>query len=420
MPERTLEDWLRWQETLSPVGIDMRLQRVAAVASRLDLKPPRGRVFTVAGTNGKGTTVRLLENLLMAAGLPAAVYTSPHLVRYNERVRFAGVDASDAELIAAFEKVDAARGGEQLTYFEFGTLAAWQFFSSKPAAAWVLEVGLGGRLDAVNVIDPDVAIITTVDLDHQHWLGDTIEAIAAEKAGIMRARRPVIYGDTPVPAAIVRRAAEIGADLRVYDRDFQAQRTADSWTWQGAGQAFAGLPLPVPGDAAQLRNAAAPIAALLACGGIPLSSALLGKGLGGPLPDGRFQRIDLDHQWVLDVAHNPQAARVFAMRVADLPPAADTTVVIGLFADKTLAEFIAALDFDISRWVTCRTADARGQSAETLADALRPLVAGQIISGGEPAEALATAAALTPPGGRIIVCGSFRVVGPALQWLGLY
>ena len=226
MTARTLAEWLRWQESLSPHSVELGLERVSAVLDRLDVRPPAGRVVTVAGTNGKGTTVTLLQDMLLAAGRRPGLYTSPHLVHYNERIRLGGQAVSDAELVHAFEQVEAARGGVPLTYFEFGTLAAFSCFAQGRCDTWILEIGLGGRLDAVNVLAADLALITTIALDHQDWLGETIEEIAAEKAGIMRSGRPAFYADQPVPAAIRNHAATIGALLAVQGSDFSWRSTS--------------------------------------------------------------------------------------------------------------------------------------------------------------------------------------------------
>ena len=229
MQSKSLAEWLAWQETLSPVEIDLGLERVQIVAARMPLQVPVGRVFVVAGTNGKGTCSTVLATVLNAAGFRTGLYTSPHLHRYNERVAVDGHCATDQELVAAFEAIEAVRGDVPLTYFEFGTLAALFVFSTRQCSAWVLEVGLGGRLDAVNAVTADFSVITTVDLDHQQWLGDTIEQIAAEKAGIMRSQKPAFYGDIPVPLAVSNHAAEIGAPLACLGQDFRAGGTAGGW-----------------------------------------------------------------------------------------------------------------------------------------------------------------------------------------------
>lgn len=416
-----LADWLRRLEARNEARIELGLDRVRAVLARLPVAPPPGRVFTVAGTNGKGSTTGILAAALGAAGLRTGHYTSPHLRRYTERVRIAGREVDAAGLVAAFATVDAAAGGVPLTYFEFGTLAAAVAFTAAGCDAWVLEVGLGGRLDAVNAIDPDWSLITTIGLDHQEYLGDTIEAIAAEKAGILRSGRPAFYGDTPVPAAISARARELGTPLARAGADFGYRRVAATWGWWGAGLRREGLVL-VPGwTDAQYRNASLALAALAAADprlmpGAPDLVAVLMAGL----PAGRCQRVRHgDHEWVLDVAHNPQAAGVLAAQLAALP-LADTTVVAGLLADKSVPGFVAALASGARRWIAAGLDGPRGQSAEALAAALHAAGATDVRAAPSPAAAFAAAVAATPAGGRIVACGSFRVVGPALDWLGLY
>jgi dihydrofolate synthase / folylpolyglutamate synthase len=321
---RTVGDWLRWQESLNRRPIDMGLERVRAVLGRLGLRSPPGRVITVGGTNGKGSTITLVHDVLRAAGAHPGLYTSPHLVKYNERIRIGDRPVADAALISAFRRVEAVREGAPLTYFEFGTLAALACFAEAGCDTWLLEVGLGGRLDAVNALDPDIALITTIGLDHQEWLGDSIEAIAAEKAGILRGGRPAFYGDTPVPAAIRARADEIGAELRVQAEDFSFARVAAggwSWSWPGSGgvQRIDGLRAPAHWTAAQFRNATLALAALARL--LPASAftaALLNPVLMRSSPPGRFQVVSREHEWILDVAHNPQAAAVLREQLATL------------------------------------------------------------------------------------------------------
>jgi dihydrofolate synthase/folylpolyglutamate synthase len=416
---RSLSDWLTWQESLHPAEIDLGLERVKTVYDRLRLKPPPGRVFTVAGTNGKGSTVAAIDALLRANGLRTGAYTSPHLVRYNERIVVNGEAAPDAAIVAAFEQVDAARKDISLTYFEFGTLAALQHFSTLGCEAWVLEVGLGGRLDAVNVVDADVAVITTVDLDHQAWLGDSVEQIAAEKAGILRAGRPGFFGDTPVPTSVQSRAAELGVELRWRDNGYRYQREtgADQWHWQGSEHHLRGLAIPVGGKA-QRANQAVALAAVEACNPRLLDVVTGQPALltAHPLP-GRVQCHADEHRWVLDVAHNPQAARVLHQQLADRQPA---TVVIGMLADKAVAEFVRALGVTRAQWLTCPTEGSRGATSTELARQLAPLIEGECMACESVEAALERARSSTPPEGLILVCGSFGVVGPALRWLGLY
>ncbi len=244
----TLADWLAWQETLHPNVIDLGLERVASVASRMGLGRPANTVITVAGTNGKGSCVALLESILDAAGYRVGVYSSPHLLRYNERVRVCGQEVDDAALCAAFERIDQARGATSLTYFEFGTLAALEIFAQADLDVAVLEVGLGGRLDAVNIVDADVALITSIDIDHVEWLGPDRESIGREKAGILRPAMPAVYGEADPPRSVLAQAESLAAPLHCLERDYRYSEATDSWDWRSDSNSYTGLPLPnLPG-----------------------------------------------------------------------------------------------------------------------------------------------------------------------------
>lgn len=421
MQRRSLDAWLRWQESLHPRLIDLQLDRVRDVAARLGRERPAGPVFTVTGTNGKGSTVALLDACLRRAGWRTGLYTSPHLLTYHERVRIAGEMVRDEALIAAFERVEQARGEVALTFFEFGTLAALEVFAAGAADAWVLEVGMGGRLDAVNIVDADVAIITTVDLDHQAYLGDTVERIAAEKAGIMRAGRPVLYGDWPVPQAIRDAAAACGAHLRCLGEHFDFTPAHPRWIWRSLQTVIDGLIYPPGATAAQLRNISVALAALECHGaGLPDDAAAVNELIVEAQPPGRFQIVPREQQWILDVAHNAQAAATLRAQLDTLAPAADTTVVIGMLGDKDIGAFATALAPLATRWIVCSVDDARARDAASLAAELRSSGIREVQAGDAPEEAFARAQAATAPGGRIIVCGSFRIVGPALHWLGIY
>jgi dihydrofolate synthase/folylpolyglutamate synthase len=420
MASRTLADWLEWQERLNPAEIDLGLVRMHQLVERLAIHPPPGRVFMVAGTNGKGTCAAVIAGVLRAAGHRVGVYSSPHLVRYNERVTIDGAVASDAKLVDAFERIEALRGDIPLTYFEFGTLAAWLVFGAGDADVWVLEIGLGGRLDAVNAIDADYAVITTIGLDHQEWLGNSIEAIAAEKAGIMRSGCPVFFGDVRVPAAIRRVADETGARLACLGQEFGFAIDLPRWSWRGQAVQLGALALPEPATVAQLSNISTALAAVEAYDPEALRVPDLGTRVPGyaRLP-GRFQRHRDGHEWVLDVAHNEQAAATLRDGLEQLP-SAPTTVVLGMFADKNAAAFVTALAGVAERWIVCSVDTARGQSAAELAALVEPVLDQPCATAGDPVTAFGLARERTPAGGRIVVCGSFRVVGPALDWLGLY
>ena len=423
---RTLADWLARIERQHPAAIDMGLERVRAVASRMALPKPARHVVTVGGTNGKGSTVAFIEAIASAAGLRVGAYTSPHLLAYNERVRIDGRDASDADLVAAFEAVDDARGDTTLTYFEHGTLAASWLFARSDLDVAVLEVGLGGRLDATNLVDPDVAVITTVDLDHQDWLGSDREAIGFEKAGIARAWAPLVLGEDDPPASVLRHAYAIGASAIRAGCDYffellpQDERSDTAhWRWREVGCELV-LPRPRLAAPVQLRNAAAAIAAVRALD-LPVPDEAIARGVAGAVVAGRLQRIDVDGvELVLDVGHNPQAARALAEWLATAPATGRTHAVFAALADKDVAAIVDVLDEQVDAWhLAGLDAGARSQPV----DALLARLAGTRAAGGEPhpdvANALDGALAAAVPGDRILVFGSFHTVADAMQARGL-
>ncbi|MCL4721364.1 MAG: bifunctional folylpolyglutamate synthase/dihydrofolate synthase [Gammaproteobacteria bacterium] len=426
----TLADWLHWQETLHHKTVDLGLDRVREVFSRLPVARPSGAVLTVGGTNGKGSTVTLLSDVLTAAGCRPGLYTSPHLLHYRERIRIRGGCVADDDLVRAFAAVEHAREGVPLTYFEFGTLAALLCFDRAGCDYWVLEVGLGGRLDAVNVVDPDVALITTIGLDHQDWLGGTVEAIAAEKAGILRPGRPAFFGDEPLPAAIREHAAALQAALHSYGRDFGwripgGESGGDArWEWWGGDRRVGPLAGQAHWSGAQYRNAALALAALQSVRPDLLTTGMLNPVLARSAAPGRFQIVRRSHEWILDVAHNPQAAHVLREQLARLPgppggvPA--TTIVTALLADKAVREFIGELVPVAGRWVVSAVDDPRASPRDRMLEEMAAAGVADPHWAETPAEACREALRLTPPGGRIIVCGSFRIVAPVLEWLGLY
>lgn len=418
--QRSLSDWLTWQASLNPRDIDLGLERVQGVVDRLALDIPPTGVFTVGGTNGKGSTVSFIAELCKVNGLSTAAYTSPHLMLYNERMRLDGNAVSDGWLIEQFEAVDDARGETPLTFFEFGTLAALRGFSQARVDTWILEVGLGGRLDAVNVIDPDFSVVTTVALEHQDWLGNTIDSIAAEKAGILRRDRPAFYGDEPVPDGFSRVARAIGAQLSCLGADFGYKHDdCGTWTWWGASTALAGLSHPPLADAAQMRNVSLGLAAVEACDPKLLKQSAVERALAAPCLPARFQVIERDRQWIVDVAHNPQATGILRQRILDLEDPRTMTVVIGMLADKQADDCVAQLVDLTDRWFVCSVEDQRGYDQEELAAAVCHAGGGDVTVAGTPEQALGAALAASQPGERILVTGSFHVVGPALSWLGL-
>ncbi|MHB1140750.1 MAG: bifunctional tetrahydrofolate synthase/dihydrofolate synthase [Sulfuricaulis sp.] len=417
---RTLADWLAWIETLHPRAIELGLERVHAVLDNMGLRRPPYAAIAITGTNGKGSTTAMCEAILRRAGYKVGAYTSPHLVAYNERVRLDGRNASDAELCGAFERIEAARGTVPLTYFEFGTLVAFDLFRSANIDIAVLEVGMGGRLDAVNAIEPDVSIVTAVDIDHVSWLGSTREAIGREKAGIFRSDRPAICGDPNPPAIIAAEAARIGARLLQVGRDFQIERSPTDWTWRMGERLRAGLPHPSLRGDYQLYNAACALTALDALAGrFPVTQADVREGLLSGVIPGRFQVLPGRPVCVLDVAHNAQAARSLAATLKQQRIEGRTLAVFGMLRDKDIVSVVGPLVEVVDRWYPASLHLPRGATAAQLVEALTAARA------HAPAQTFddvhqAWAAARRDAGeaDRIVVFGSFHTVGDILAALG--
>ncbi len=419
---RNLADWLNWQEGLHPRAIDLGLERVRVVFDALGAAPPAPHVVTVAGTNGKGSVVAFLEAMLRASGLRVGAYTSPHLERYNERVRIDGREVDDASLVAAFDRVDRARGDTSLTYFEFGTLAAFDLFARAPLDVALLEVGLGGRLDAVNVVDADVAVITTIDLDHQDWLGGDRESIGREKAGILRGGRPAVCGDRDPPRSVLARAVEIGVTLDVAGRDFQARRGGQTWRWEGAGVRLDDLPLPALVAPCQIDNAATAIMALHRMPpGCAVHERAIRKGLEEAVNAGRFEWLagpgQCPGRWLCDVAHNPQAARVLAAGLAVLHCDGRRIAVFGVLADKDIPGILEPLLPFVDVWHLATPDSPRAARATDVAALLAGLShAGPITVHDTIAQACTAACDDARMDDEVLVFGSFHTVGEMRAW----
>jgi dihydrofolate synthase/folylpolyglutamate synthase len=413
----TVAQWLAWQETLHPRAVDLGLERVRAVARRLDLEHPPYRIISVGGTNGKGSCVAFLRAILQAAGYRVGAYTSPHLLRYNERIAVDGEALSDAALCQAFKEIDAARGAVSLTYFEFGTLAALQVFRAARVEVAVLEVGLGGRLDAVNVVDADAALITAIGIDHVEWLGADRASIGFEKAGIYRARRPAVCADPDPPASLIDHAQAIGARLFLAGRDYHFERHADHWNWRHRRIRLDKLPLPRLPGAHQVGNAAAVLMTLAPLEqDLPVPRAAMTTGLSRAYIAGRFQIVPGPVEWILDVAHNAHAAEALAQGLRERPRAGRTRVVLGLLADKDAASLAETLNSVVDAWYPATLSGPRGRTGEQLATVLQA-VAGRRVTGAYASitDACRTAAGQAQAGDRIVVCGSFYAVAEALE-----
>ena len=413
----SLSAWLTWQETLHPNAIDLGLERVHAVAQRMHLLQPPYAVITVGGTNGKGSTVAMLEAILLAAGYRVGAYTSPHLLRYSERVRVNGIEASDAQLCAAFANVDAARADTSLTYFEFGTLAALEIFSQANLDVAVLEVGLGGRLDAVNILDAEVALVTSVALDHTEWLGVDRETIAREKAGIYRSGKPALFGEPGVPHSLQQHAQAIGAPLYRYGIDFGARSAANAWTWWGAGKERHALVLPPLRGAHQLQNAAGVLMALeLLAERVPVTQAQIRAGLMNVALPGRFQVVPGPVVHIYDVAHNPHGAQALAHTLRAHPCNGRTFAVCGMLRDKDITATLAQLHELMDAWYVAPVNSPRTASAGELAAAARRTDAAKpVVAYPDIAAALSQARCDAHSGDRIVVFGSFYTVAAALR-----
>lgn len=413
----SLSEWLEYIERQHPQSIAMGLDRVREVAARLGLGAPARKTIVVGGTNGKGSTVAFIEAIGRAAGWKVGAYTSPHLLAYNERVRIDGRDADDAALVAAFAAVEAARAQTVLTYFEYGTLAALWLFARAGLDLAVLEVGLGGRLDAVNLADADVSVITTVDIDHTDWLGEDRETIGAEKAGIIRGWKPVVLGEIDPPSSVLRHAYLLGANAIRYGSDYFCDPLdAATWRWRDVSVRL-DLPMPALQAPVQLANAGAAIAALRALR-TPLPRTAWAEGIAAAAVPGRLQSRKVGEvEVVLDVGHNPQAARALAAWLQARPAPGATRAVYAALADKDSRAVVQALEEHIAHWHLAGLAGPRGQGAAALGERLAGLAAAQGAQADDVAQALAQALAQSRAGDRVLVFGSFHTVAEAMQAL---
>jgi dihydrofolate synthase/folylpolyglutamate synthase len=407
---KSLAEWLVFIERQHPKAIALGLGRVSQILQKLALSL-QCPVITVAGTNGKGSTCGMLDSILRAAGYRSGLYTSPHLVRYNERVRLAGVEAGDALLCESFAAVEAARGDVPLTYFEFGTLAALWIFNEKKIEVAVLEVGLGGRLDAVNAIDADCTVLTSVGIDHVDYLGPDRDAIGREKAGVFRAGRPAVIAEPDPPASVVQAAGE----KLFLGKDFGYQAEAGQWSYWGPAGRRGGLAYPALRGRIQLRNASAALCALDALRDrLPVAMQDVRRGLAEVELPGRFQILAGRPQVILDVAHNVQAAKTLADNLAASGYSPETIAVCGMLRDKDIAGVLREIVPRITQWHLASIGGGRGARAEELASHLQGKSLRKFSS---PADAFAAARGAAGENDKIVVFGSFLTVGEVIAWL---
>jgi len=414
---RQLADWLRLQEHLHGNPIDLGLERVRAVAQRLGLLPFGPRTVIVAGTNGKGSTVACINDMLLAQGATVGAFTSPHLLRYNERIRVNGAEAADAELVAAFEAIEGARGATTLTFFEYNALAALWVFRERDVQFAVLEVGLGGRLDAVNIVDAEAAVVCSIGMDHSDWLGPDLDSIGREKAGVFRPGQLAVLADPDMVPVVEAEAVRIGARPVRAGREYRYATEGAHWRYESAALRLEELPIPALAGEKQLANAAAAITVLAGMGLKP-GGAALHRALRQLSLPGRFQVVPGPVQWILDVAHNEPAARVLADNLRARPVAGRTLIVAGILGDKDVEAIARQLAPCAQEWILCGIDAPRGISAEALR-ARSPYFAAALLA-ADVREGMRLAAARAAPGDRIVVCGSFLTVTPALELLGLY
>ncbi len=418
----SLDEWLAYQTTVHPQAIDFGLARIETLLERLGWHRPATPVISIAGTNGKGSVVAYCAAILAAAGYRVGTFTSPHLRDYRERITLDGHRVDSGRLLAAFERIEAARGDILLTFFEYNTLAALLVLEAARLDAWVLEIGMGGRLDAVNVVDADVAVVVSIGLDHQEFLGSSLDAIAREKAGIFRRGRAAVLGGREMPPAVAEVAASVGARLKRLGREFDVQRHGSRLDYLGPEWRLADLPAPALLGDTQYDNAATAIAALEELDQrLRVPAAAVAAGLTSVRLMGRFQVIAPAAAglptWILDVAHNADAARVLAQNLRANRVAGRTLAVCAILADKDAPAIVAQLRDCMDAWWFASTDGARGCSGAALADRVKPQLAAPATAVDDVATGLKAALAAAGAADRIVVFGSFHTVGPALSWL---
>lgn len=425
----TLTEWLQWQEQLHPTEIELGLERTSEVYRRLGIRGIAANVFIVAGTNGKGSCVAFLDQLYRSAGYRVACYSSPHLLRYNERILIQGEQVSDAMLIDAFESIDRLREKISLTYFEFGTLTAFYLFAEYQLDVAILEVGMGGRLDATNIIDADVSLLTSIGLDHQAWLGDSREAIAFEKAGVFRPGQIAVCGERHPPDSIHREAYKHGVMLSQIGRDFDCTVSKHHWYWHDKHCDYKKLPLPVSVHPNQYRDykkmpvdihpiqidnvASALEAASLFASELPFQRSDIEYAIGHYALPGRCQLISDSPQLWFDVAHNPQAIKVLVNTIKRVP-ANQTHVVLGFLIDKDVEAIVRLLEPQVDFWHLAAPFCDRALSADRLLEIIRRVSLKPASLYSSITEACRKAIASVTETDRIVVCGSFFTVSEAM------
>lgn len=415
----TLPEWLKWQEGLHFTSIELGLDRCKAVAKNLDLMTPEHPVISVAGTNGKGSSVTMLNNILTEAGYKTGCYMSPHLIRYNERIRVGGVEVDDKTICQSFSRIDQARGKISLTYFEFGTLAALDIFRNEKVDIAILEVGLGGRLDAINILDADVALVSSIALDHEFWLGKDRETIAFEKAGIFRGDKPGVCSDPNPPHTLVAHAEKLGTDLHLLGRDYQYEFKGTEWDWIGETAQYHGLPKPCEYNHHQIQNASG---VLMALSKLPerfsIQESAIREGLKQFQLEGRFQVINDNVTTIMDVAHNAEAAKILVDNLQRMSCDGKTHIVIGMLNDKDHAAVFTELCNVADNWRIVELLSSRATETHVLLNDLKKAGNRKTVQiFGNMQDALTDVYREAEDGDRVIITGSFLTVGAAISQL---
>ena len=414
----SLDDWLNWQENLNPNQIDLSLDRIQEVKEKIRFNQPEIDIYLVAGTNGKGTTVHLLNSILRLKGLNVGMYTSPHLKKYNERVTYNNEPLEDTDFIDSFIEIESVRGEVPLTYFEYGTLAAFLSLKKFPCDAWIIEVGLGGRLDATNILNPNVSIITNIALDHQEWLGETINEIAIEKAGIISSNAPCVCGALNTGEIIGEIASRKNTDFYLIGDDFSLSNGVNGSVWSSKSKTIEKIKIPDHWAQGEKNNLAIALMSIEACNPdlLPKTEALNQLLDSFSIP-GRFQIFDYRIPWILDVAHNPNAAINFRERLETIELTDKNIMIVSLMKDKDLEEFVSLFEDIVAKWVVCTMNTPRSLSGDEISKRLSEKGLFNITVLNYPDEAFEYIETINHNYNAVIVTGSFEIVGPCIQWL---
>ena len=413
-----LDDWLNWQESLNQNQIDLSLDRVKEVKKKMGFIQPDIDIYLVAGTNGKGTTVHLLNSILCLKGLNVGTYTSPHLKKYNERVTYNNKPLEDTDFIDSFIEIENVRGDVPLTYFEYGTLAAFLSLNRFPCDAWIIEVGLGGRLDATNILNPNVSIITNIALDHQEWLGNTVNEIASEKAGIISSNAPCVCGALNTGEIIGEIANKKNTDFYLIGDDFSLSNGVNGSVWSSESKTIEKIKIPNHWAKGEKNNLATALMSIEACNADLLpNSESLNQLLDSFSIPGRFQVIDYRIPWILDVAHNPNAAINFRERLETIKLTGKNIIIFSLMKDKNLEKFVSLFEDIIAKWVVCTMNTPRSLSGDEISKRLSEKGLFDVTVLNDPDEAFEYIETINHNYNAVIVTGSFEIVGPCIQWL---